>query len=81
MAFARPTRKPYWRPRPGGESKVPVERLCRDCGTPTRLGEVDVPAHAIPELAEAAFRLERLLSCNPRELTLEDIERIYRAAA
>lgn len=58
-----------------------VERLCRDCGTPTRLGEVDVPAHAIPELAEAAFRLERLLSCNPRELTLEDIERIYRAAA
>lgn len=58
-----------------------VEKLCRDCGVPIRLSEVDVPAHAIPELAEAAFKLERLLSCNPRELTLEDIERIYRAAA
>lgn len=58
-----------------------VERLCRDCGVPTRLAEVNVPAHAIPELAEAAFKLERLLSCNPRELALEDIERIYRAAA
>ncbi len=58
-----------------------VEKLCRDCGVPTRLGEVDVPAHAIPELAEAAFKLDRLLGCNPRELTLEDIERIYRAAA
>ena len=58
-----------------------VEKLCRDCGVPTRLGEVDVPAHAIPELAEAAFRLERLLHCNPKEFTLEDIERIYRAAA
>ena len=58
-----------------------VEKLCRDCGVPTRLGEVDVPPHAIPELAEAAFKLERLLSCNPKKLTLEDIERIYRAAA
>ena len=58
-----------------------VEKLCRDCGVPTRLGEVDVPPHAIPELAEAAFKLERLLNCNPKELTLEDIERIYRAAA
>lgn len=58
-----------------------VERLCRDCGVPTRLSEVDVPAHAIPELADAAFKLKRLLDCNPKELTLENIEAIYRAAA
>ncbi|MFQ5894097.1 MAG: iron-containing alcohol dehydrogenase [Nitrospinota bacterium] len=64
-----------------GRAVGAVDRLCRDCGVPTRLAEVGVPAHAIPELAEAAAKLERLLNCNPRELTLEDIETIYRAAA
>ena len=59
-----------------------VERLCRDCGVPTRLSEVGVPAHVIPELAEAAFKTQqRLLGFNPRKLTQEDIEAIYRAAA
>jgi alcohol dehydrogenase class IV len=59
-----------------------VERLCKDCGVPTQLSEVDVPAHVIPELAEAAFETQqRLLGFNPKKLTLEDIERIYRAAA
>ncbi len=58
-----------------------VERLCKDCGVPTRLSEVGVPAHVIPELAEAAAKLERLLTNNPRKLTQEDIEAIYRAAA
>jgi alcohol dehydrogenase class IV len=59
-----------------------VERLCKDCGVPTRLSEVDVPAHVIPELAEAAFNTQqRLLGFNPKELSREDIEKIYRAAA
>jgi len=59
-----------------------LERLCRDCGVPTRLSEVGVPAHVIPELAEAAFKTQqRLLGFNPRKLTQEDIEAIYRAAA
>jgi alcohol dehydrogenase class IV len=59
-----------------------VERLCRDCGVPTRLSEVGIPAHVIPELAEAAFKTQqRLLGFNPRKLTQEDIEAIYRAAA
>ncbi len=65
-----------------GLSVEAVERLCQDCGTPTRLSEVDVPAHVIPELAEAAFETQqRLLGFNPKELSLEDIEKIYRAAA
>ncbi len=58
-----------------------VERLCRDCGVPTRLSEVDVPAHVIPELAEAAHKLDRLLDGGPKKPTLEEIEAIYRAAA
>ena len=57
-----------------------VKKLCEDCGVPTRLSEVDIPAHAIPELAESAFKLERLLNCNPKQLTLEDIEKIYQSA-
>ena len=71
----------------GGERRViykvgAVERLCKDCGVPTQLSEVDVPAHVIPELAEAAFETQqRLLGFNPKKLTLEDIEKIYRAAA
>jgi alcohol dehydrogenase class IV len=65
-----------------GRSVGAVERLCRDCGVPTRLSEVDVPAHVIPELAEAAFTTQqRLLGFNPKGLSLEDIEKIYRAAA
>ncbi|OGL62888.1 MAG: hypothetical protein A3J27_09185 [Candidatus Tectomicrobia bacterium RIFCSPLOWO2_12_FULL_69_37] len=65
-----------------GLSVGAVERLCRDCGVPTRLSEVGVPAHVIPELAEAAFKTQqRLLGFNPRKLTQEDIEAIYRAAA
>lgn len=67
----------------GAERSVEaVERLCKDCGVPTHLSEVDVPSHVIPELAEAAFTTQqRLLGFNPKELTQEDIERIYRAAA
>ena len=57
-----------------------VKKLCEDCAVPTRLSEVDIPAHAIPELAESAFKLERLLNCNPKQLTLEDIEKIYQSA-
>ncbi len=65
-----------------GLSVGAVERLCKDCGVPTRLSEVDVPAHVIPELAEAAFNTQqRLLGFNPKELSREDIEKIYRAAA
>ncbi|HJP13491.1 MAG TPA: iron-containing alcohol dehydrogenase [Nitrospinota bacterium] len=65
-----------------GRSVAAVERLCRDCGVPTRLSKVGVPAHVIPELAEAAFTTQqRLLGFNPRELSLEDIEKIYRAAS
>ncbi len=65
-----------------GRSVEAVERLCKDCGVPTRLSEVDVPVHVIPELAEAAFNTQqRLLGFNPKELSQEDIEKIYRAAA
>ena len=68
-------------PEAAARSAPAVAKLCADCGVPTRLSEVEVPAHIIPELAEAAFQLKRLLDANPREITQENIESIYRAAA
>ncbi|MFQ5895908.1 MAG: iron-containing alcohol dehydrogenase [Nitrospinota bacterium] len=69
-------------PRDGAaRSVVAVEQICRDVGVPGRLREVNVPEEAIPELAEAALRIKRLLDINPRRVTREDIESLYRRAA
>ncbi|MBA1334604.1 MAG: alcohol dehydrogenase [Firmicutes bacterium] len=51
--------------------------LAEDIGVPTKLRQVDIPKEAIPKLAEAGIKVTRLLSNNPRKLTLEDIETIY----
>jgi alcohol dehydrogenase class IV len=51
--------------------------LAEDIGVPTRLRQVGIPKEAIPKLAEAGIKVTRLLSNNPRRLTLEDIETIY----
>ncbi|MDI3534169.1 MAG: alcohol dehydrogenase [Thermosediminibacterales bacterium] len=51
--------------------------LAEDIGVPTKLREVDIPEAAIPKLAEAGVKVTRLLSNNPRVLTLEDITQIY----
>ncbi len=58
-----------------------VRCLCEDVGVPMRLKDVDIPDSVIPELADAASTLTRLLDLNPRKLTRDDIEAIYRQAA
>jgi alcohol dehydrogenase class IV len=50
------------------------------CGLPSSMSELGVPEDAIPGMAEAAMTVTRLLKNNPRELTLADVEAIYRAA-
>ncbi|OBX38099.1 NAD-dependent methanol dehydrogenase [Halomonas elongata] len=57
-----------------------LHRLCRDVEIPTQLRTFDIPESALPELAEAASKVERLLRNNPRVLSRDDIEQIYRAA-
>jgi len=57
-----------------------VRSLEKDIGVPQRLREVNVPEEAIPELAAGAFTVTRILQNNPRHMTLEDIEAIYRQA-
>jgi alcohol dehydrogenase class IV len=54
--------------------------LCAAVEIPSGLRSFNVPEHAIPEMAEEASKIERLMRNNPRKLTAADIEKIYRAA-
>ncbi|MFZ5927241.1 MAG: iron-containing alcohol dehydrogenase [Acidobacteriota bacterium] len=57
-----------------------VRQLSRECGTDVPLSKLGVSESMIPRLAEAAMKVTRLTVNNPRELTLEAVEGIYRAA-
>lgn len=57
-----------------------MERLAADIGIPPSLRDVGVQACDIPQLAEEAGQIDRLLQNNPRRLTIEEIEQIYRDA-
>ncbi len=57
-----------------------IKSITRECGIPSRLSEVGVPATAIPEMAAAAMKITRLLKNNPRTVTEADAITIYKAA-
>ena len=57
-----------------------IRQLIRACGLPGTLSELGVPESAIPRMVESAMTVTRLLKNNPREITPEDAERIYRSA-
>jgi alcohol dehydrogenase class IV len=57
-----------------------INELIRDCGIPARLRDVNIPREAIPQMAEDAMKITRLLKNNPREITREDAIAIYTAA-
>lgn len=57
-----------------------VRELARECGAPVSLNDLKVPRAAIPQMAEAAMRVTRLLKNNPRELTLPDAIAVYERA-
>jgi alcohol dehydrogenase len=54
--------------------------LSRDIGIPHSLKELDIPEYAIPEMAEAAMKVERPILNNPRPMTTEVAENIYTSA-
>lgn len=65
----------------GAETAVKfVERLSDDIRVPRRLRDVGIPENAIPRLAEAAMKVTRLLTNNPRKIALEDAVAIYNSA-
>jgi len=59
---------------------VAVERLRNDIGIPQRLRDLGVAEGQLRGLAEKAFGIRRILRVNPRPVTVDDLEGIYRSA-
>lgn len=57
-----------------------IEELMIDLNLPLRLRDLNVPEEAIPGMAQGVMKVTRLLANNPRTITQEDAERIYRSA-
>ena len=54
-----------------------VRQLSVNCGIPQHLSELGIQAEAIPEMADMAMNVTRLLSNHPREIRREDVIQIY----
>jgi alcohol dehydrogenase class IV len=57
-----------------------VDRLRADIGIPGRLRDLGVRAEQLRGFAERAAGIKRILRVNPRPVTVEDLEGIYRSA-
>ncbi|EJI84633.1 alcohol dehydrogenase [Alishewanella aestuarii B11] len=57
-----------------------IQRLCDAVNIPSQLRAFNIPESALSVLALAASGVTRLLRNNPRELSVSDIEDIYREA-
>jgi alcohol dehydrogenase len=57
-----------------------VDKLRADIGVPGRLRDLGVKQEQLRGFAERAFAIRRVLRVNPREMTAEDLEGIYRQA-
>jgi alcohol dehydrogenase class IV len=58
-----------------------IKRLMKECGLPSRLQDVGITPGNIEYLAESAYKVQRLLQNNIRELEIEDIKTIYQMAS
>ena len=74
---AEPAEDPLETARRGIER---LRELMRQSGVPMTLAQMGVPEDAIPNLVISAMKVTRLLKNNPRELTADDAEQIYRQA-
>ncbi len=54
-----------------------IQQLSAQCGIPQHLSEIGINKEDIPEMADMAMNVTRLLSNNPREITREDVINIY----
>lgn len=57
-----------------------VKELLDQLKIPIQLRDYDIPQKDIPRLVEGAMKVSRLFVFNPRDLTQEDVEEIYRMA-
>lgn len=63
-----------------GLAAAAVKNLVNDIDMPKTLSELNIPAEAIPGLAEAAMKVTRLMVNNPRNMTSADAVRIFQNA-
>ena len=56
-----------------------VQRLASDIGAPSRLGEVGVKEDVIPQMAQDTMKSSHI-PVNPREITVDAVEELYRTA-
>ena len=61
-------------------SVAAVKALSEDIGIPQHLSSLGVRAEDIPALARDSMKIQRLMSCNPRRITREDLEEIIKKA-
>lgn len=59
---------------------IAIEKLCRDVDIPASLTHFNISSSCVGELAEEASKVTRLLRNNPKQLSIEEIEDIYRLA-
>jgi alcohol dehydrogenase class IV len=59
---------------------VLIRKLLGDCGIPSHLSDLGIPAEAISGMAQSAMTVQRLLINNPKEISFDDAEYIYKTA-
>jgi len=57
-----------------------VRKLMLEIGLPTKLSEIGIPEHVIPEMAASAVKIQRLMKNNIREISVDDAVGIYQKA-
>jgi alcohol dehydrogenase class IV len=57
-----------------------VEKLLESIEVPYRLRDYGIPESDLPKLVEGGMKQSRLFVPNPRDLTEDDVRRIYREA-
>jgi alcohol dehydrogenase class IV len=57
-----------------------IKQLIKECDVPSKLSEAGITAEAIPQMAENAMKITRLLNNNPRPVSLDDAIAIFKAA-
>lgn len=78
-ALGRPNGQRSEAPSAEGAAEA-VTELCAEVGIVSRLAALGIPEDAIDSMAAGALKVTRLMKNNPREMTLEDVKRIYREA-
>jgi alcohol dehydrogenase class IV len=64
----------------GVDSAEAAHEWCARLGIEMRLSRLGVPEHDLPAMARDAHAIRRLLDNNPRDMTEDDILRLYRRA-